>query len=124
MTDSDGCMLAALRLGDVARLSVDLVRLPTQDMGMLEHPLEALPWDGAAMPAGLPFCHDDDDMRMMLDSNGQDVNNRVGGGAGKRLSLPELQVRHQQVKSKSLSARPPASSGMWRWFDSRKAASS
>ena len=90
-------MLARLRLEDVERLHVDQVRLPVQDMGMLEHPLEALPWDGAAMPAGLPFCHDDDDMRMMLDSNGQDVNNRVGGGAGKRLSLPELQVKHCRI---------------------------
>lgn len=64
-----------------------------QDMGMLNHSLEALPWDGGALPGSLPF-DDDDDMRMVLDSNGQDVNNRVGGGAGKRLSLPELQVRY------------------------------
>ena len=75
------------------------VRMPIQDMGMLEHPLEGLPWDGGALPGGLPFCHDDDDMRMVLDSNGQDINNRVGGGAGKRLSLPELQVRQMHIAS-------------------------
>ena len=59
---------------------------------MLGHSLEGLPWDGVAMSGSLPFCDDDDDMRMMLDGSTQDVNNRVGGGAGKRLSLQELQV--------------------------------
>lgn len=60
---------------------------------MLRHSFDALPWDRGALPGGLPFCDDDEDMQMILDANGQDVNNRVGGGAGKRLSLPELQVR-------------------------------
>ena len=58
-----------------------------QDMGMLGHSLDGLPWDGGAMP----FYDDDEDMKMVHDM-GQDINNRVGGGAGKRLSLAELQV--------------------------------
>ena len=88
------CVLAALSWMMWRGRSFTWCGLPVQDMGMMEHQMEGLPWEGAAMPAGLPFCHDDDDMRMVLDSNGQDVNNRVGGGAGKRLSLPELQVGH------------------------------
>ena len=60
---------------------------------MLDHSLEGIPWEGGALPGGLPFLHQSEDMRVVLDSNGQDINNRVGGGAGKRLSLPELQVR-------------------------------
>ena len=55
---------------------------------MLGHSLEGLPWDGGAMP----FYDDDEDMKMVHEM-GQDINNRVGGGAGKRLSLAELQVR-------------------------------
>ena len=54
---------------------------------MLGHSLDCLPWDGGAMP----FYDDDEDMKMVPDM-GQDINNRVGGGAGKRLSLAELQV--------------------------------
>ena len=59
---------------------------------MLGHSLDGLPWDGGAMP----FYDDDEDMKMVHDM-GQDINNRVGGGAGKRLSLAELQVRHLHV---------------------------
>ena len=54
---------------------------------MLGHSLDGLPWDGGTMP----FYDDDEDMKMVHDM-GQDINNRVGGGAGKRLSLAELQV--------------------------------
>ena len=70
---------------------------------MLGHSFEGHHWDGGALPGHLPFCYDEDDMRMVLDSNGQDINNRVGGGAGKRLSLPELQVGHTRSTVASLT---------------------
>ena len=59
---------------------------------MLGHSLDGLPWDGGAMP----FYDDNEDMKMVHDM-GQDINNRVGGGAGKRLSLAELQVCYLYV---------------------------
>ena len=61
-------------------------------MGMLGQSLDGLPWDGGAMP----FYDDDEDMKIVHDM-GQDINNRVGGGAGKRLSLAELQVLYLYV---------------------------
>ena len=72
---------------------------------------ESLPWGPpGSVSDGLAFCdEEDDDGRSQPDSGAHDTafNNRVGGGAGKRLSLQDLQAR---APPQSL---PPGSPG-WR----------
>ena len=58
---------------------------------------EPVPWGPpGSVSDGLAFCdEEDDDGRSQPDSGAHDTafNNRVGGGAGKRLSLQDLQAR-------------------------------
>ena len=58
---------------------------------------ESVPWGPpGSVSDGLAFCdEEDDDSRSQPDSGAHDTafNNRVGGGAGKRLSLQDLQAR-------------------------------
>jgi hypothetical protein len=51
-------------------------------------------WGPGSASDGLAFGEDDDDEPSLPDSTAQanSLNNRVGGGAGKRLSLQELQA--------------------------------
>ncbi|CAL8467791.1 g7329 [Coccomyxa elongata] len=57
--------------------------------------LDAMAWGPGSASDGLAFCEEDDDDPSQPDSTAQEAsfNNRVGGGAGKRLSLQELQAQ-------------------------------
>ena len=57
--------------------------------------LDAMAWGPGSASDGFTFCEEDDDDPSQPDSTAQEAsfNNRVGGGAGKRLSLQELQAR-------------------------------
>ncbi len=70
--------------------------VPQQEIPLPGAPagLDAMAWGPGSASDGLAFCDEDDDDPSQPDSTTQDAgfNNRVGGGAGKRLSLQELQV--------------------------------
>ncbi len=75
--------------------------------------LDAMAWGPGSASDGLAFCEEDDDDPSQPDSTAQEAsfNNRVGGGAGKRLSLQELQASILSLKMPlspaMLSIKPP-----------------
>jgi len=58
-------LLAALLTEHISSLEVIL-----QDMGMLGHHVEVPPWNGGAVPVGMPF-YNDDNMRLVLNVDSQ-----------------------------------------------------
>ncbi len=89
--------------GDKARLKGQLssfglhyAAVPPRDMVLpgAAAGLDAMAWGPGSASDGLAFCDEEDDDPSQPDSSTQEAsfNNRVGGGAGKRLSLQELQA--------------------------------
>jgi hypothetical protein len=82
--------------GQLSTFGIHYAAIPPREMVLPGAPagLDAMAWGPGSASDGLAFCDEEDDDPSQPDSTAQEAsfNNRVGGGAGKRLSLQELQA--------------------------------